>query len=414
LYPANHPLGITFDIDGVCSGCKVHEEKSTLDWVDRKEKLRVLLETYRNKPKSNWDCVVPVSGGRDSYFIVHVLKSVFKLNPILVSYNKHYNTRLGNRNLAYLKTIFDCDIITQTLSPDLLKRITRYTLKAFGSMYWHCIAGEKIFPIQIAARFKIPLIIWGVHQGIDQVGMFSHLDEVEMSRKYIKEHDLMGYEPFDLINEESGLSESDMAAFAYPHDKEIESVGLRGIYLGNYLPWDTKLQHELMIRLYGYETGKQQRTFDTYNDVDSFHYSGVHDYIKFLKYGYGKVTDHACREIRWQRMTREEGINLVKQYTNILPDDLAIFLRWLQIDETTFFRWINTHRNSRIWNQNDNGEWHLLDSVINHLEDIGVEKVRLTQTDNCKFLVTPSKKPDITEKEYVLFEKGVVSVKSMK
>lgn len=413
LYPANHPLRITFDSDGICSGCRVHEEKFSLDWAERDATLRVLLEAYRNKSKNNWDCVIPVSGGRDFYFIVHIVKNRYKLNPLLVSYNKHYNTKVGNRNLAYLKTIFDCDIITQTLSPELLKRITRYTLQTFGSMYWHCIAGEKIFPVQIAARFKIPLIIWGVHQGIDQVGMFSHLDEAEMTWKYIKEHDLMGYEPFDLANEKSGLSESDMAAFAYPHDKEIERVGVRGIYLGNYMPWDTKKQHEIMIRLYGYETAKQARTFDTYSDVDSFHYSGVHDFIKFLKYGYGKATDHACREIRWQRMTREKGIEQIKQYTNVIPDDLDLFLDWLQIDKTTFFRWINRHRDSKIWEQKQNGEWHLLDSIVHHVEDIGVEKVRLTRTDKCEFLLTPSRRPDTTEDKYVLFEKGVVPVQSI-
>lgn len=100
--------------------------------------------------------------------------------------------------------------------------------------------------------------------------------------------------------------------------------GVRGIYLNNYVRWDTKAQHELMIKLYGYETAAQQRTFDTYNDVDCFHYSGLHEAINFRKRGCGKATDHDCREIRLKRLTSEEGIALLKQYANVIPFDLGL------------------------------------------------------------------------------------------
>ena len=153
---------------------------------------------------------------------------------------KHYNTPEGIRNLAYLRTLFDCDLLTMTVSPETVKKITRISLLKLGSMYWHCLAGQTVFPVQIAARFKIPLIIWGVHQGCDQVGMFSHLDEVEMARRYRKEHDLMNYEAEDLIDESMGLTYEDVRQYVYPHDKEIERVGVRGIYLSNYIRWDTK------------------------------------------------------------------------------------------------------------------------------------------------------------------------------
>ena len=107
LYPENHPFGIIFDSEGVCSGCRVHEEKNQLDWVERFEKLRKISYQYRSRSGDNYDCIVPVSGARDSYFIVHVVKNILKLNPLLVHYNKHYNTRLGIRNIAYLRIAFD-------------------------------------------------------------------------------------------------------------------------------------------------------------------------------------------------------------------------------------------------------------------------------------------------------------------
>ena len=153
LYSEKHPLNLTFDEEGICSGCRVHEEKDNLDWKKREEKLRGLLEQYRCKSGNNYDCIIPVSGARDSYFIVHLIKNKFKMNPLLVSYNKHYNTDIGVRNLANLRTKFNCDIITKTVNPDSIKKITRQTLHRLGSLYWHCIAGETVFPVQASSKW---------------------------------------------------------------------------------------------------------------------------------------------------------------------------------------------------------------------------------------------------------------------
>src|SRR3989344_1334061 len=407
VYPENHPLNITFDEQGVCSGCRVHEEKDSLDWKKREEELKTILEEYKSKSKGHYDCIIPVSGAKDSYFIVHLIKNIYGMKPLLVSYNKQYNTEIGIRNLAYLRTIFDCDILTLTLNPDTVKKITRATLRAMGSMYWHCLAGQSVFPVQVAVRFKIPLIIWGAHQGCDQVGMFSHLDEVEMTRKYRKEHDLMGLEAEDLVDEERGLTENDLSPYMYPHDKEIEMVGVRGIYLNNYIRWDSKRQHEEMIKLYGYETTLQQRTFDTYHDVDCYNYSDVHDYIKFLKYGFGKVTDHASREIRLGRMSREEGIEIVKQYEDKKPKYLPLFLEWLGITEKGFYYFVNKYRDLTIWKKREGDLWQLNDSIINHKEDSNVNQVRLPVRGECTFQCTPLRAISVRDK-YILIWRGFV------
>lgn len=408
LYPANHPLYITFDERGLCSGCRVHEEKDELDWEVRFNMLRRITDGYKNTSGGNYDCIVPVSGARDSYFIVDTVINRLGLRPLLVTYNKHYNTQLGIRNLAYLRTQFGCDLITQTLSPETVKKVTRATLRRNGSIYWHCIAGQTVFPVQVAVRFKIPLIIWGAHQGLDQVGMFSHLDEVEMTRKYRKEHDLMGYEAEDLIDQSMNITEADVQAFAYPHDKELEKIGVRGIYLGNYIPWDSKRQHENMIARYGYESGQQPRTFDTYNDVDCFNYSDVHDYIKFLKWGYGKVTDHASREIRLRRLTREEGIALVEKYQDRTPQNLKLFLDWIGMTENGFRYLVDQHRDSGSWRRGDDGNWQLCDSIVNHKNDEGVDAVRLDIRERCDFQLTPKRTDAPERNDYTLIGRGHV------
>lgn len=398
LYPENHPLGIIIDEEGICSGCRIHEEKFTLDWKAREQKLKALLSSYKSTSGLNYDCIVPVSGARDSYFIVHLLKKVYGMNPLLVTYNKHYNTHVGNRNYAYLKTLFNCDALSLIVQPQKVQRITRESLKKMGSIYWHILAGQTVFPVQVAVRFKIPLIIWGAHQGIDQVGMFSHTDEVEMTRRYRKDHDLMGFEAEDLM-QNSDLSENDIIQYVYPHDKELEKVGVRGIYLGNYIPWDTKSQHELMIKLYGYETALQQRSFDTYNDIDCVHYNGLHDYIKYLKYGYSKITDHVSREIRWGRLSRDEGIKLVQHYEKIKPHDTTYFLEWMKMSEEELFSYIEPFRDATILAK---------DNVVKKYpsqEDGYLKTIHTSST--CHFILTPSKEA-IQEEGYTLLEKGYV------
>lgn len=407
LYTSHHPLHLTFDGDGVCSGCRVHEEKDTLDWAERADKLRSILECYRNHSGNNYDCIIPVSGARDSYFIVHTIKHVYGMNPLLVTYNKHYNTATGVRNLANLRIRFDCDIMTLSVNPDTVKKITRATMRRFGSMYWHCLAGQTVFPVQIAVKFKIPLIVWGAHQGVDQVGMFSHLDEVEMTRKYRKEHDLMGYEADDLIAEFDGIVERDILPYRYPDNRELEKVGVRGVYLNNYIRWDSRAQHEEMIRQYGYETGAQTRSFDTYNDVDCWNYSDVHDYIKFVKHGYGKVTDHACREIRLKRLTREAGLELVRQYGTRQPHHLALFLGWLGMTENAFHYIIDQHRNPAIWARNEDWCWEIINPTIkNMIEVLGPTDRHPIKHPADNFLRTPEKFSSDRNDTYILIGKG--------
>ena len=165
LYPENHPLNIVFDEHGVCSGCRIHEEKDVLDWNEREKKLETILNDYKNTNGNNYDCIIPVSGARDSYFIVHTVKNIYGLNPLLVTYNKHYNTELGIRNLAYLRTIFDCDMITLTVNPESVKKITRATMRKMGSMYWHVIAGTNSFSSTNCCKTKNTFNYLGVPPG---------------------------------------------------------------------------------------------------------------------------------------------------------------------------------------------------------------------------------------------------------
>ena len=228
LYTTAHPLGLTIDDEGICSGCRIHEEKDNLDWDLRWEKLVKIVEPYKHKNNDYYDCIVPVTGANDSYFIVDIVKNKLNLNPLLVTYNKYFNTELGIRNLANLRIRFDCDILIQNVNPISVKNIIRSTFRTFGSIYWPCLAGQTVFPVQTAVSHEIPLIIWGAHQGLEQVGMFSHTHEVEMTRRYRKDHDIMGFEADDLISIFDVLTEGDVWQYRYPDDAKLNAVGVKG------------------------------------------------------------------------------------------------------------------------------------------------------------------------------------------
>ncbi len=357
LYADSHPLGLVIDGEGICSGCRVHEEKDLLDWDARWQELESLVAPYRNRSGSAHDCIVPVSGGQDSYWIMHLVKERLGLNPLMVAYNRQTNTPLGVRNLANLRIRYDADFLLQTVNPKTVQRVTRTTLRMFGSLHWHILAGQSVWPVQTAARFGIPLIIWGAHQGLEQVGMFSHLHNVEMSRRYRKDHDILGHEARDLPSLFDVLSDEDTAPWLYPDDSTLDSVGVRGIYLGNYVRWDPKAQHEAMIERHNYGTAAFARTFDTYDHVDCFNYMGLHDVSKLYRHGYSRVTDHASREIRHGRLTRDQGLELVRRHEQLAPPYVAQFCDWLGMTPEALRFVLDRHRNPQFWTEERPGHW---------------------------------------------------------
>ena len=357
LYETSHPLGLVLDDVGICSGCRIHEEKDRLDWEARWKKLESLVAPYRVASGKTYDCIVPVTGANDSYYIVHLVKERLGLNPLLVTYNKYFNTPMGIRNLANLRIRFNCDILVQNVNPISVKAITRSTLRELGSIYWPCLAGQTVFPVQTAVRYKIPLIIWGAHQGVEQVGMFSHEHEVEMTRRYRKDHDLMGREADDLLSIFNTLSEDDIWQYRYPDDATLNAVAVRGIYLGNYVRWDPKAQHQAMVDSYGYKGARFARTFDTYDHVDCYNFMDLHDHLKMLKHGYSKVTDHACREIRHGRLTRDQGQALVFAYDGKGLQHADKFCEWIGVERRGLEFIINQHRNPNAWEQVKPDRW---------------------------------------------------------
>lgn len=401
LYPSNHPLGITFNDAGVCSGCTVHDEKyNAIDWAKRAQQFEELVALYRGKSNLYYDCIIPVTGTGDDFYVVDVVKNRFGLNPLLVTYNTHFNTKVSIRNLARLTTALDCDHILSTVGPDTVKKITRATLRILSDMYWHVLAGSQTFPVQVATKFSIPLIIWGCHGQMDQVGQFSHFDYIEMSKKIRKEHGLRMLDAQDLTAADGDITPEDVLPYIYPSDEQLTKSRVRGIYLNNFFFWNSKTQVEWAIEKFGYETNIQERTHNTYETIYCHNSAHVHDYIKYLKFGYGKATDHACRDIRLKRLTREQGIELAARYDHVRPSNLDVFLEWIGMTESEFMSHIDRHRDPRVWQRAVDGTWHAKYSVAQSIGASGVDVARLQVHEGNVYVKTPLLEPET--KDYIL------------
>ncbi len=381
LYPANAKPTIIFDEQGVCSGCRYHESRQRIDWAGRQKTLKEFLEMTRRQAReagNPYDCIIPVSGGKDSHFQTYLMKEVYGLNPLLVTYNHTFNAPLGIRNLNNLVAKLGCDLLRFTASPESVRKISRYMLKMVGDLTWHYHAGIRTLPFQVAVKYRIPLIVWGEHGFAELTGLVTLEDMVEFTKWTRQEHDLRGFEPHELINEESGITEKDIVPYIYPSDEEIEELGVRGIYISNFYYWDALGHAKMMREMYdfGLHPGPREKTFILHGKTDD-HANDVHDYLKYIKFGYGRATDDASMEIRHGRLSREEGIELVQRYDSVRPRTLETYLNFLQISEQQLYDWVEPMRDLDIWEKDGQGNWAANDSVANHAHDPGVEEARV-------------------------------------
>jgi N-acetyl sugar amidotransferase len=366
VYPGISATPLTFDQEGVCSGCRVAATKHTIDWDKRRKLLRQLADEYRST--SNYDILIPVSGGKDSYFQAHTAKSL-GLKILLVTY--HGNNYLPEReyNLQRMRDVFDCDHIIVRPGLEVLVKMNRIGFKLQGDMNWHNHCGIFTTPIQIAVRYKVPLMMWGEHGFMDLGGMYSYNDFVEFTAKYRLEHSQRGYDWHDFTDKgleklgrpelKEGLTEKDLLWAQYPSDEEIDTVGVRGIYLSNFVPWDANEHVKVVMEKYGWRPAQQpfERTYRMMSNLDDMHENGIHDYLKFVKVGYGRGTDHSCKDIRAGLMTREKGIEMVRKYDHVKPRrDLERWLKYVNMTEEEFDEICDRFRDKRVWRV-EKGQW---------------------------------------------------------
>lgn len=357
-YPKEHPFSLTISSQG-CSGCFTHREKDQINWSAKAEKFEQILNRYK-KQHRQYDCVVPVVGDAEDYYTLTQVLAM-GMSPLVVCVNDYFKNDIGWHNLHNLITHFDVDSFVFNPDMRVYKDLVRTSLRKFEHMMLPFLQLHTSFPVHVAYERKIPLVIWGQNQSVEQVGKFSHHDAVEMSRWSRREHDLFGYEVDGLIGNGAQVNERELNYYRYPETNLLSRRSVRGLYLSNYMRWDPLAQNQAMVQ-HGYIPEKNLATFDVYERAGSSVYYNLHDILKYKRTGYRKVNDHVAREIRHNRINPDEGISIINQYTKskvfIKP-----FFEWLGVSKSGY-EWFKKHRL--------NGYEGIIAESLNDIESINI------------------------------------------
>ena len=355
LYPSTKPQ-LQFDERGICSACNNYKLKDEVDWGKKKVDLLHILDKYKSKDGSKYDCIIPVSGGKDSTFQTYTIKETFGLNPLAVNFHPHDQTEIGRKNLENLKQL-GVDCIEFSANPLVYSKLAKFGLVELGDFQWPEHIGIFTIPVQVAVRYKIPLIIWGENPQLEY-GQPTNIDtDTILDREWNEKNG--GYfldkiKPKDMTK--YGFKTKELIPYIYPSDDDIRQIGVTGIFLGSYIKWDLFKQLDFVKELGFSENDEvKEGTYDKWENLDVY-FTVFHDYFKFLKYGFGRTTDHASIEIRYERITREQGIELVKKYEGKIPRKyLDKFLKSADINEQEFHDICDKFTNKEIFLTNEDG-----------------------------------------------------------
>ncbi len=305
------------DDQGVCSACRYFERRQKIDWGARREQLLNILDRYRSKDGTNYDCLIPVSGGKDSH--TQALRMLeFGMNPLCVTATTDKLSTIGRHNIENLKAL-GVDYIEVTANPPVRRKINRLALVQVGDISWPEHVTIFTIPVRIAVQHNIPLIIWGENSQNEYGGPAEDAENNTLTRRWLEEFGgLLGLRVSDLIGQD-GIEPKHLIQYTYPSDADLKRVGVTALFLGYYLPWDG-WQHALIAQAHGFETYHQavEGSLVNYENLDNCQ-TGIHDYFKFLKYGFGRATDLACLHVRRGRLARQDAIGLVKKHDGKFP-----------------------------------------------------------------------------------------------
>jgi N-acetyl sugar amidotransferase len=331
--------GIQFDEMGICQACQSAEQKIHIDWVARERELRRILGYYKSL-NNDYDCIVPISGGKDSTFQLHVITQVYNMRALAVTFSHNWYSETGKYNLQNALEKFNVDHIMFTPNRALVNQLARQSLFKIGDACWHCHAGVGAFPLQVAVKFKIPLLVWG-ESIAEMSGRATHYNPVtKFDRDYFTKVSAKVY-PEQMVCENIELRE--LAGFKLPSYEEIEQVGVVGIHLGDHIFWDDERQMEFVRDVYGWREDHVEGTYKRYKSVEC-RMAGVHDYTKFLKRGFGRGTDHASADVRAGLLMRQEAFELAKKHDSKRPDVLDYYLQITGFTEQEFEAVLSEHR----------------------------------------------------------------------
>ena len=315
LMPETKP-DLAFDQNGKCSACVAFEQRNSINWDSREKELDEIFKKF--KQNLHWDCVVPVSGGKDSTFqVLKVLE--YGLKPLCVTSTTCDLSDLGRKNIENIKS-FGIDYIEFTSNKKIRKKLNKIGLEEIGDIAWPEHVGIFTIPVIAAVKFNIPLIVWGENSQNEYGGPLSKINNNILDRSWLEEFGgLLGLRVTDLHNA-YGIEKKDLLPYIYPSDEELKKANITGIFLGHYIEWDGSKNAEI-ASLNGFKSYNTivEGTATPYENLDNYQH-GIHDYFKYIKYGFSRATDQVCMAIRRKKITRKDGIDIIKKYDGKYPN----------------------------------------------------------------------------------------------
>lgn len=355
IMPSTRPEQV-FDENGVCDACNSAQKKHQhIDWETRRKELEEILQRYRGDGR-NYDAVIPVSGGKDSVYQALTMRDTYGMHPLCVNHVPCDFTEVGWKNLIFLRDL-GFDIIHVAANRRAYRKMVQIGFEKLGDCCWPEHIGIFTAPVRVAVQYQIPLIIWGENSQFEYGGPATKRDNHYLDRNWLEQFQMLGYRISDVMHD--GVDYNEIRTFHYPSDEDVRRVGVTGLFLGYYEKWDSKRNADLAISL-GWNRNPDGPVEGAYNDIENLDckwIGGLHDYMKFIKYGYGRATDQLCIEIRAGRMTRQEALEKLRQSSEGLvpwkyvPD----LLEYLGITREKFIGVLDRFTNRRLFVCDESG-----------------------------------------------------------
>ncbi len=360
LLPDTRP-NLTITDSGECTACVAHKSKPAIDWEARKKSFQSVVDNAKSK-STGYDCLIPVSGGKDSTW--QTLKCLeYGLNPLCVTWKTPCRNEIGQQNLDNLISL-GVDHIDFQIDPNVEKRFTRLAFEKYGATAVPMHMAIFSIPLKLAVAFNIPLIVWGENSAFEYGGEDDALKGFTLNRAWLNKYGVThGTTAKDWVGDE--LSEKDMAPYMAPTDQEMEQAGISAVFLGYYFQWDpmeiykTVAQHGFQKRAEGSKTG----LYD-FADIDDDFIITLHHYLKWYKFGFTRLWDNLSLEIRNGRLTRDQGIQKIKEIGLENPvDEITSFCNFTGMSRDEFNAILEKFRNHDIWYQEGN-VWKIRNFLI--------------------------------------------------
>lgn len=361
IMPDTRP-GITFNSEGVCIACQNNKKKKDTDWATRYHELEKLCDKYRRKEPGQYDCIIAVSGGKDSHYQVYVMKELMNMNPLLITVEDFFTmTEAGKHNIHNISEAFGCNLIAFKPNRRIAKVISRYMFEKYGRPLWYVDRLLYTVPLYYAASLNIPLLVYGENVSYEYGGVNDK--ETYSARDQVFNGVAPGIDLSELVA--AGAPMDELAYLDAPSQELLDK--LDPIYLSYFIEWNAVKNYEF-AKTRGFRdlTHEWDRTnhIENFNQIDSYGYL-LNAWMKYPKYGHSYATDFAARWVRYGLLTRDEAVQLAEQRDHDLdPKIIEDFCAFTGVTIPEFYQALDKLYNKDIFEKNSFGQWRLKPELL--------------------------------------------------